>query len=264
MSSSTHSFAQYYNNPMMSDLTVLSGDHRFIAHRMVLAIASGLYAKNFEEFPLMTELTINGVVPEAVREMLSWMYRKTVDLEDNWQIVGGVIRLSLWNSIDDLFIVSKNKLEAMVTNTANFLTLDNFVDIGDVAAYCGLKSVNQLVAEFCLKKKAEIIESLFTRYESVDGVKRVLAVMKPSQSDVIEWLTPDVIANSGHNPKALEALINLDECSLEDVLALMRTELFRDRDLIAISQHKLADYKSRMEAKVQMMSDFIKTFNGLN
>ena len=131
--------------------------------------------------------------------------------------------------------ITDDVMEA-IASLENFLNGDTFVEILLFLNKNTIQNPNvNKVLDYGFNNKKTILSSELLRFESKERIQMAVKALKASPSHIIEALTQQVITGSGKSVKDFQQFIDLNDCSLIDILSLIRRNMFADRDLLGLA-----------------------------
>ena len=207
----------FYNKNTLSDVKIMCGEEEFAAHKVLLALKSEVFLKRFEERPELNELRLNGVGPEAVKSFLRFIYHNSYIWDQKLSTASQVLFLAKQFQVFDLPLLVIEQIAVAVENSNYYLTITSFAQILDFMEDNKIKRIEAKVKTFGAQHIIEILEFLFMTFESRERIERVVAALKPTQTQLIEALSPDVIKLSNKTPQEFEPFIDVEKCSLKQL-----------------------------------------------
>jgi hypothetical protein len=219
----------HYLDPTLSDITLIIDGKRLPSHKFVLSAKSEVFkAMLFGDLmeSNATEVEIKDTTSEAFETLLKYCYFESFALDDNndYEMAFDVFKIAHRFQFKRLMILIEEELIKLIS-------IENLVFFYEFSKFYELNDLMKSLKSFCRENALNIIESEVFLSQSFGIVATIVSFMNVSQTVVISLLQKIQERNSDSDLKPFIDLIVFDLCSIDDLVALQKLNLFSDQQM---------------------------------
>jgi hypothetical protein len=242
--------ADYYLSEDLSDITFLIDGNEVFAHKFLLAAESPVFKKMlFGDFKEKNdkEIELKETPLDAFKLFLKYLYCQGFDLaqdiSNDHLLAIKMIELSHRFQINRLTLVIEKILIKMISN-------ENLTMICEVCILYDLNQLLNAMKQFVVKNAQQLFDDKYFITDSIETMATILGFIgseKFPQNLIISALTEIIAANPGNDLKPFMKSINFDLCTIDDMEALRKLNIFSDTELYNKLENKYRKYCQKVK-----------------